>query len=156
MIKKIFMHNSSYLFLMVLDSVLTAIITVIIGVTVYAFSQMVSRFVIEPIHKHDEIRGRIAHSLIYYANVYANPGIHEKELSTKASDEFRQLASLLLSRTSLIRKYRFFSWMKLVPEMSSILKAHANLIGLSNSIFRSDSAGQNVKWADEIRQLLKI
>ena len=140
---------------MVLESVLTAVITVIIGVAVYAFSQIVSKFVIEPIHKQDEIRGEIADSLIFYANIYANPGMGTPQHAA-AADKFRQLASSLMFRTQLIRKYGFFSWIGLIPEMSNVVKAHSNLIGLSNGINVREYANQNVESADEIKKFLKI
>lgn len=143
---------------MVLESVLTAVITVIIGVAVYAFSQIFSKFVIEPIHKQDEIRGEIADSLIFYANIYANPGGGTPQHAA-AANKFRQLASSLMSRTQLIRNYRFFSWVGLIPEKSNVLKAHSNLIGLSNCINVGGYANQNrarAKSADEVKKFLEI
>jgi len=140
---------------MVLESVLTAVITVIIGVAVYSFSQMVLKFVIEPIHEQDEIRGEIADSLTYYANIYGNPGMGTPQ-HISAADKFRQQASQLLSKTRLIRKYGFFSWIGLIPNMQNVMKAHANLIGISNSVNTKGSATQNVKWADEIRKFLSL
>jgi hypothetical protein len=140
---------------MVLESVLTAMITVIIGVSVYALSQMVSKFVIEPIHKQDELRGEIGDALIYYANVYGNPGKNTPK-HTEAMKKFRQQASLLISKTALIRKYPFFAWTGLVPTKQNVLAAHANLIGLSNGVNMSENGTQNVKWADETRILLRI
>ena len=140
---------------MVLESVLTAAITVIIGVTVYALGQMISKFVIEPIHKQDELRGEIADSLIYYADVYGNPGMNTPRHS-EAAEKFRQQASLLISKTALIRKYAFFSWTGLIPTMQNVLNSHANLIGLSNSVNSKGNSAQNVRWADEVRKFLRI
>jgi hypothetical protein len=140
---------------MVLESVLAAVITVIIGVAVYAFSQIVLKFVIEPIHKQDEIRGDIADALIYYADVYANPGMNTPK-HAEAAEKFRQKASFLLSRTRLIRKYWFFSWIGLIPNLQNVMNAHANLIGLSNGVNMKGYATQNVKWADEVKRFLRI
>lgn len=58
---------------MIPESVAAALLTVLIGVVVYALGQIFSNFVIEPIHKQDEIRGEIADSLVFYADVYSNP-----------------------------------------------------------------------------------
>ena len=140
---------------MILESVLTAVVTVIIGVTVYAFSQIILKLIIEPVHKQDEIRSEIAHFLTYYSNVYSNPGLGTPQ-HTVAVNKFRQLAALLISRTFLIRKYWFFSWIGLVLKKSDILKAHSSLIALSNSINLRNYAKQNVHRAEEIRKLLKI
>ena len=70
---------------MILESIVTASLTVIIGVTVYASSQIVSKFLIEPIHKQDEIRGEIADSLAFYANIYCNPGSGTQQQMSEAS-----------------------------------------------------------------------
>ena len=141
--------------MVVLDSVITACLTVIIGVTVYALSQIVSKFLIEPIHKQDEIRGEIADSLAFYANIYCNPGSGTQQAMNEASRVLRQKATLLRSRTHLIRGYRFFSWVKLIPKIENIDRAYGNLIALSNSIFRGNPA-QNNQWAEEIKQLLNL
>jgi hypothetical protein len=140
---------------MIAESVATAVITVIIGVAVYALSQIVSKFVIEPIHKQDEIRGEISHSLAFYANVYGNPGSSTSKHS-EATDKFREQACLLASKTRLIRKYGFFSAIGLVPCAQNVQKACGNLIGLSNCINKTGSSTQNVQWAEEIRKLLRI
>lgn len=140
---------------MVFDSVITACLTVIIGVTVYALSQIVSKFLIEPIHKQDEIRGEIADSLAFYANIYCNPGSGAQQAMNEASKVLRQKATLLRSRTYLIRWHGFFSWINLIPKIENIENASRNLIALSNSIFRGDPA-QNNQWAEEIKELLNL
>lgn len=137
-----------------LNSVVTAVVTVLIGVSIYSLGQMILKFTIEPIHKQDELRGEIADALIFYANVYSNPGVSPQH--TQASVRFRQLASLLLSKTRLIRMYDFFSRIGLVPREQSVLKAHSNLIGLSNRITLPQYATLNVNEADEIRELLRV
>jgi hypothetical protein len=140
---------------MVLESVATAVITVIIGVLVYGSSQIVSKFAIEPVHKHDEIRGEIAHSLAYFADAYANPGLGTPKHG-EASAKLREQACLLGSRTLLIRKYSVYSSLGLVPSRQKIQKACANLIGISNQVNTPGTGTQNVQWAEETKQWLRL
>jgi len=145
---------------MILDSVITAVLTVIIGVTVYAFSQMASKFLIEPIHKQDEIRGQIAHSLAFYANIYTNPGAGTPTQRAEAADIFRQQACLLRSKTHMIRWYGFFSYIGLVPTIENVNKACSNLIGLSNSVLLGSNSPVQLtqinEWVEEIEVLLNL
>jgi len=145
---------------MVLESIITAVLTVIIGVTVYAVSQIVSKFLITPVHKQDEIRGRIAHYLVFYANIYSNPGAGTPAQRSTAVDIFRQQACLLRSKTYMIRWYGLLSSIKLVPKIENINKACANLIALSNHISMGSNSPiqlpQVQKWVEEIERLLKL
>jgi hypothetical protein len=142
---------------MVDESLITASLTIIIGITVYALSQFVSKFFIDPIHKQDEIRGEIADALDFYANIYTNSGstgIPDEE-KREASMVLRQKATLLQSRTHLIRLYGFFSWLRFIPRRENVNKACGCLIGLSNQIFTGDPLRNN-EWAEETKYLLKL
>lgn len=140
---------------MAIDSILTASWTVIIGVTVYSLSQIISKFLIEPIHKMDEIRGEIADSLAYYADLYSNPGSGTKQPMRKASNTLRQKATLLRARRHLVRGYPLFSLLKILPQEKNIVTASEDLFGLSNSIFKGNPS-QNIQWAEEIKEMLNL
>jgi len=140
---------------MIPESVITACLTVITGVIVYSISKIVSDFLIEPIHKLDEIRGEIADSLVFYADRYSNPGSGSQKAMNEASSVLRQKATLLMSRVYLIRWYGFFSQLRIVPNLENVKRASSNLIGLSNSIFHGDPTRNN-QWAAEIADLLNL
>lgn len=142
---------------MVSENLLTVSLTVIVGVTVYALSQIVSKFFIEPIHKQDEIRGEIADAVDYYANIYTNPGDTgiPDELKTETATVLRQKATLLQSKTHLIRLYGVFSRLGFVPSRKHVNKASGRLIGLSNQIFDGDPM-RNYQWAEDVKILLKL
>ncbi len=53
---------------------LTASITILGGFIVFVLGQIVVKFFIEPIHEQSKTIGEIAYSLIFYANLYSNPG----------------------------------------------------------------------------------
>ena len=139
---------------------LTSALTIFGSITVYVIGQIISKFVIEPIHEQKKLIGEIADSLIFYAYVYANPGLAERNLMDEASNKFRQQATLLQSKTHLIPLYSFFSCLGVVVNRSNIEKAASNLIGLSNSVYRvssiDDIAGRNLDRADEIKTLLRL
>jgi len=137
------------------DILLTTFLTVFSGVTVYAISQVIIKFFIEPIHKQKELIGEIADALIFYANVYSNPGTCSKQKNDEASDRLRQLASYLISKTHIIKWYKLFSWLKIVPKKEKILEAHKELIGLSNSVY-SGRPLENHERRKKIEKYLNI
>lgn len=145
--------------------VLTSSLTIIGGVVVYTLSQIMSKFLIDPIHEQKRVIGEIADALIYYANIYANPGIGPREELDKASDKLRQLSTLLQSKTHMITWYRLFQKIKVVHKSSSIEGASKELIALSNLIhvrpgqetgITANIGILNVERADKIKKLLKL
>lgn len=115
-------------------SIVAAVITIIIGVLTLVFGQIVIKFVIEPIQRQQELIGKIAHNLIYYADIWSNPGFASKENHEEPSKIFRQQSSELRALTNLIKGYHYFSGLGLVPSFENVDKAAKNLIGLSNSL----------------------
>ena len=78
-------------------SVWAVIVTVLIGITVCSIGQVTSKFLIEPIHEQDKIRGEIANVLIFYANIYANP--MNTLTNRNAADRIRELCSMLSAKS---------------------------------------------------------
>jgi len=102
---------------------------------VYAITQLLSKFVIDPIYKLDEIREQIADSLVFYANIYSNPRSSSHKEKLEASRALRGKSTLLRARARLIRWYGFLSWINAVPKKKDVEEASALLIGVSNMIF---------------------
>lgn len=140
----------------------TAFLTVISGALVFCLGQIVLRFFIEPIQKLDECRGKICDTLIFYRNVYMNPGTLNKEKEQEVSNKLRELSSVLLSRKAMIRGYDFFVKYSIIPSKENILSAHRNLSGISNSIPANNNKDNffamemNRKMEMEIKDALKI
>jgi len=140
----------------------TAFLTVFSGVFVFCLGQIILKFFIGPIQKLDECRGKICDTLIFYRNVYMNPGTFSKKKEKEVSNKIRELASVLLSRKAMIRGYDFFVKYSIIPSKENILSAHRNLIGISNSIPISDKKDifctmkVNRQWEQEIKNALKI
>ena len=100
----------------------------------YALGQIISRFVIDPIHEQKKVIGEIADALVFYANYYSNPGTGSKEKMDEASERLRQLSALLRSRTNLIPCHGVFEKTRIVVSSSAAHESAAELMGLSNSI----------------------
>jgi hypothetical protein len=134
---------------------LTATLTILGGVIVYVLGQILLKFFIEPIHEQRKIIGEVADALIYYDNIYSNPGIMSNQ-SDSGSERFRELATLLQSKTQFISFYPLFERLKVVIASTEIYDASRNLIGLSNSMGRLNSGDRNSGRAVSIRLALNI
>jgi NTP pyrophosphatase (non-canonical NTP hydrolase) len=59
-----------------------AILTVIIGVSVYVLGEVIIEFYIKPVNELSDTIGEVLDSLVFYANIYTNPartGLTEEE-----------------------------------------------------------------------------
>lgn len=115
--------------------ILPPIITVIVGVIVYALGHLFVALFVEPIHHLRSLIGEIADSLVFYAPIYSNPsGVVDKGKCDEASDIFRRQASQLRSRAQIIPGYSYWSLLRLVRQKKEIVDASKELIGLSNTV----------------------
>ena len=92
------------------------------------------RFFIDPYHEYQKTVGEIADALVYYADVYSNPGSGDKERLDEAARILREKGSLLRVRAYAIPKYAWFVKRGWLPQWNFIMKASAALIGLSNNV----------------------
>lgn len=123
-----------------LKILLTALATIGSGTVVFVLGQLLVKFVVEPIHSLWKLRGEIADSLIFYANIYLNLGYGPREPADEASKLFRQQACQLMARSHLIPNYKILERVRLVPRRQALESAHRELIGLSNSTYVPDGA----------------
>lgn len=138
--------------------ILPAIATIIGGVIVYFLGHLFVAIFVEPIHRLRSLIGEIADSLIFYANVYCNPGLVAQNESDEAREALRRQASQLRARAYAVSWYSLWERMKVVRKKTEITKASAELIGLSNSIHGGEgvSATENSKKRDMVEKLLGI
>jgi len=137
--------------------VLTSSLTVLGGILVFVVGRIIEKFVIEPIHEQSRLIGEIADSLIFYADLYSNPGIGKREQMDEAKKVLREQASQLITRNNMIPCYKFWRYLSLghLPKRADIIEAQKNLIGLSNSIHRGDP-DVNARRRKEIEKRLGI
>lgn len=138
--------------------VLTACSTVVVGVIVYTLGHLFVGLFIEPIHSLRSLIGEIAYSLVFYANVYSNPGDAEAEKMDEASETLRQQASLLKARAHAVPWYHLWASIRLVRKKTQIEEALAELIALSNSVHGLPGINgvDNYKRGRKIKELLGI
>lgn len=133
-------------------------LTIISGVIIFILGQLALKLLIEPIQEFRKTVADIAHALIEYANIYANPGVVGNELENKASEELRKLSSRLNAQMYLIPFYHLMAKIFRLPSREKLVDAATDLIGLSNGLFKS-SIGlvlPNLERAERIRITLGI
>lgn len=133
-------------------------LTILSGVIVFILGQLVLKLLIEPIQEFRKTVADIAHALIGYANIYANPGGVNNESEKKASEELRKLSSRLNAQMYLIPFYQIIAKIFRLPPKDKLVGAASDLIGLSNGVFKSSSdlVLPNLERAERIRITLGI
>ena len=134
---------------------LTSSLTIIGGVLVFSFSQLILRFLIDPVHEQTKAFGEIAFCLSYYSAWYANPGSGRSDDMERASNALRQCAGHLVATSRAIRCYKVFERLRLVPSQPGVKEATGHLIRISNSIFGAHGSN-NSRDANQISRLLKL
>ena len=133
--------------------ILMTLLTISGGIIV---GQIITSFFIQPIHEWLMLKGEIINSLIYYRNIYLNPGDVKEEIWYETYKELRGRACQLMAKIYAIRCYRLLQLLKIVHSHQDIKKVQANLIGLSNSLDRARYLEENRTRLEEIRTLLNI
>ena len=82
---------------------------------------------IKPVVDLRKCIGKIYNSLLNYANIYTTSVVNKN-----AEKIFRKQATLIVEKAHLIKCYKLFVFMTLIPKMENIKIAHRELIGLSN------------------------
>jgi hypothetical protein len=137
------------------EPLLTASLTVITGLIILVFGQLVEKFFIEPLLERSRTLGKISFALIYYANVYSNPGFTRPEQADEASKNLRNLAAKLISTTYAVNGYSILSLLRIVPSKGNVHEATHLLIGLSNAVYLPNPIS-NADKPSEIARLLRI
>ncbi len=134
--------------------VLMSSLTIIGSVLVYTIGQLVSKFFIDPIQNLAKCIENVSNALVFYANIYTNPGTGARDELDKIQLILREHASTLIARSNAIYWYRLFALLNIVPEKDNIEEASANLIGISNCIHSGDgviNAGRKDKISKALR-----
>ncbi|SFS77212.1 hypothetical protein [Paenibacillus sp. BC26] len=151
------------------NALLTSSFTVVGGLIVFFLSQIMLKYLIEPLSDYRKLRAQVSHQLIYYAYFYANPtefndaNRQNEKLVTdlnEVSKSFRKLASELIGVINVIPFFSTLSFCRLIPKRADVMEASSHLIGLSNSIWKyspdNDQLKDNLKSRSEIIRLLQI
>ncbi len=133
---------------------LTSALTILGGVIVLVMGQFLLRFFIKPIHEQAKAIGEVVYVLLFYADLYANPGaVPVFELQRPAADALRRSASQLMATSHPVRAYGLWAWLGLAPPLRGVLQATHDLIFLSNSVFRGDPAENEAAVMNIVKSL---
>ena len=135
---------------------LTSGLTIFGGVVVLILGEVVKGAFILPIQDLARLRGKINYALIFYANVISNPGLGSPEHLQEVQTVLRHRASQLLSKSNAIPWYGVWHRLGFLPKRGNIERASMLLIGLSNSIFKSEYGERNDNYRMEILWLVGI
>lgn len=111
------------------QAVITAAFAVVSGFILYAIKTSVDEKWLRRYREYKKLKASIAYILIMYANVYLNPTCESSDLTVKAENALRVCAARLGSFVE--------EWPKGylgIPKQELLLKAHDELIGLSNRV----------------------
>jgi len=115
-----------------MNELITVIITVITGVSIFVLGQIIINFWLMPIKKHKEVIGEIQDAIIFYANVFSP--MMDKKTQDEARENFRKLSTQLVSTARVVPTHHISCFIFGLPSIDQVQKAHHSLIGLSNSV----------------------
>lgn len=107
-------------------------LTILAGAGTFVLGQILLKLLIEPVQAMKNVIAEIAHKLILFANIYANPRSLEDEKQAEASKEFRILSSKIQSSMYLVPAYKTTSKLFGLPSQEEINAASKGLISLHN------------------------
>jgi len=136
----------------------TVFFTVFSGVITFVIGQLITKLLLDPVQDMKKTVGQVSHLLVERANVIANPGVPTKEIMDETSDALRRLSSQLHAHLYLIPLYDVTSKVFCLPSKEKLLTASSELIGLSNSVYRTsgDIYEVNAKRVEHICDSLGI
>ena len=125
------------------NALVTGSTTALFGTLVLVFGQVISKFLIDPIHEQRKTLGEIAYNLTFLANagsMLAQVEVNgEKILASadprEATATVRRLASQLRASLKTIPLYDSLASINIVPKQNDVIKASTLMIGWSNEIW---------------------
>lgn len=121
--------------------VATAALTIIGGLVVFIVSGIAQRLVFETVDQLRKLRGEIAHSLSYYANIIGNitPENRSSPEVLKATETYRQQGSEIrrVIQYCPVPILKAAAQFRAIPSADCWMDASAELIGMSNAPARS-------------------
>jgi hypothetical protein len=127
--------------------------TVISGTLVFCLSQIIQKFILEPILEYKKTIGKIDNKLKYYSNKIST--ILSKTVLIETSEKVRELSCDLESSYKQIPFNKFFVWIKIIPGKKAIFDSSKSLIRVSN-IVTDKKLNDEIKIIDEIKKIRNL
>ena len=138
-------------------------LTVLAGVATFVLGQAILKFVFQPMSEQRTVIGEVLDSVVFYANLYANPGIVSRTKMDEAHDALRRSSSKLRARTHAIPWYRLWELLRLVPKRKNLTEVSKELITLSWGVYPPSGSQHlgvkgvlNTEARDRIYKLLGV
>lgn len=145
------------------NSIITAGITILGGVSVYVTGQLLSKLFIDPVNELRKVIGEVRFNLAFHAPDIHTPIGRTKERSDRARDALMKSSCDLLAKLQAILLYDRLSQMSrgLLPSRQSIETAAIDLRGLSTYVHETGDKANTaldviVKRVERIETLLGL
>jgi len=129
--------------------------TVIAGVLVFVFSEVIQKFILEPLQKLKGIIGRIDSFLLLYYRFFVTP-MPLNEKTKECRNLSRTLGSDLGSSYNAISSKCFLLWLHFIIHPKQLQESVSDLGFLANNVGTKDSGEKNDERIKRIRKNLKI
>ena len=131
-------------------------LTIISGVLVFVIGQLFNEYFLKPIQDYKKLRGKIAYTLTFYAQLYMNPIdiLSTNNEYNSASYEIRKLAAEVDSLIETKPLGNLF-----IPKIKTLVNVSKCLIAISNNFYSnniSKSQNDNALRRSQIYSLLKM
>jgi hypothetical protein len=113
---------------------LTSGLTIIGGVLIYAFGQIVLKFFIEPIQEQKKLIGELSSAIVYHSLKCTASGVLNPIIKEEAKEKILILSKELLEKTQIIPFYYFFEKLKIVTPLININNVSIKLYNLADVI----------------------
>jgi hypothetical protein len=142
----------------ILTAAITAPLTVAGAVVVFAITQLLQRYFLDPLQEYAKSVIAVDFTLLLYGNVTGTPRGFNDAQRTEARRAIRECASRYLSAANAIRWWWLARCLGFVPESEDVSAVVGKLIGLSNMGDGSvqEEPGLNTRWGKEIATLLNL
>lgn len=132
-----------------METIITASVTVLIGVIVYGLSQVISKFLIEPIYEQRKAIGEVLDALIFYGLIYNNASVLDRTQQDEVAKAMREKSSLLRVRTYAIPIYDSLAKVGLVLERKAVHAICKSLNAISYHVYDKNSSMKMYEEAHE-------
>lgn len=137
---------------------LTSAVTITGAVIVFAVTQFVQRFWLDPIQEYAKAVASIDFTLLVNASVLGTPRAASLEDRMETRRALRECAGRFLSAANSVHWWWLAQLFGLVPKRNAVSVVIGNLIGLSNMGDGTDPQEPhlNTRWAKEIANELRL
>jgi hypothetical protein len=129
---------------------LTAALTVVIGVVVFVLGQIIQRFFIEPIQEQRTLRKEIAYLLLSYSTTRS---LKKAGLQQEASQNLLRLSGQLRATLWTIPCYRLFAFFGAAKKQENVREAGEALAGWALAVSTDDNPSASKHRSDIAKAL---